>query len=162
MDPSNEQNNSGIMDEQNENISMPAVRQRAKQVRDSTKIHNKDRITPLPSAIPPPSQAAQLPLPHGGHMPMNPLQLHMEMAKHFRQIQEQQDKLTKEAMTKEIINETINKNNLIDGKLAAQIAAANCPEMNELAGVLKTEITASLDAVMTPIIESIVGRFLQA
>ena len=162
-DPSNEQNNSGIMDEQNENISMPAVRQRAKQVRDSTKVHNKDRITPLPSVIPPsPSQAAQLPLPHGGHMPMNPLQLHMEMAKHFRQIQEQQDKLTKEAMTKEIINETINKNNLIDGKLAAQLAAANCPEMQELAGVLKTEITASLDAVMTPIIESIVGRFLQA
>ena len=61
-----------------------------------------------------------------------------------------------------IINETINKNNLIDGKLAAQLAAANCPEMQELAGVLKTEITASLDAVMTPIIESIVGRFLQA
>merc|ERR1712223_207292 len=162
-DPSTEHNRVGNMDESDANCQMQPVRQRAKQVRDSTKIHNKDRITPLPSVIPPlPSQATQLPLPHGGHMPMNPIQLHMEMAKHFKQIQEQQDKLTKEAITKEIINETINKNNLIDGKLAAQIAAANCPEMNELAGVLKTEITASLDAVMTPIIESIVGRFLQA
>ena len=161
-DPSTETNSSGIVDEQNENCPMPPIRQRAKQVRDSTKIHNKDRITPLPSAIPPPSQATQLPLPHGGHMPMNPLQLHMEMAKHFRQMQEQQDKIAKEAITKEIINETINKNHLIDGKLAAQIAAANCPEMHELTGLLKTEITASLDAVMTPIIENIVGRFLQA
>ena len=162
-DPSTEHNRGGNMEESNTNCQMPPVRQRAKQVRDSTKVLNKDRITPLPSVIPPlPSQTTQLPLPHGGHMPMNPLQLHMEMAKHFKQIQEQQDKLTKEAITKEIINETINKNNLIDGKLAAQIAAANCPEMNELAGVLKTEITASLDAVMTPIIESIVGRFLQA
>ena len=166
-DPSTEQNKSDIMDQQIENYQSQTgeqkIRQRAKQVRDSTKMHNKDRITPLPSVIPSqPSQATHLPLPHGGHMPMNPLQLHMEMAKHFRQIQEHQDKMTKEAITKEIINETINKNNLIDGKLAAQLAAANCPEMQELAGVLKTEITASLDAVMTPIIESIVGRFLQA
>ena len=46
----------------------------------------------------------------------------------------------------------------VDREGAAQLAAANCPEMQELAGVLKTEITASLDAVMTPIIESIVIR----
>ena len=162
-DPSTDHDNNSFIDlaEQNENCSMPPIRQRAKQVRDSTKIHNKDRITPLPPGIPSSQHPSSLPLHHGGHMPMNPLQLHMEMAKHFRQIQEQQDKIAKEAITKEIINETINKNNLIDGKLAAQIAA-NCPEMQGLAGLLKSEITASLDAVMTPIIEGIVGRFLQA
>ena len=58
-DPSTEQNNSDMIDQQHENYPPQPVRQRAKQVRDSTKIHNKDRITPLPSVIPSqPSQAS--------------------------------------------------------------------------------------------------------
>ena len=80
------------------------------------------------------------------------LQVHyMEMARRF--IQEQQDKLTKEAITKEILNDTINKNT----DIADRIAAIS-PELKGLADVLKSEIAASL----TVIIDSIVGKFLHA
>jgi hypothetical protein len=92
-----------------------------------------------------------------GHLPpptnLPPaMQVHyMEMARRF--IQEQQDKLTKEAITKEILNDTINKNT----DIADRIAAIS-PELKGLADVLKSEIAASL----TVIIDSIVGKFLHA
>lgn len=89
------------------------------------------------------------PLPPPANLPPA-LQVHyMEMARRF--IQEQQDKLTKEAITKEILNDTINKNT----DIADRIAAIS-PELKGLADVLKSEIAASL----TVIIDSIVGKFL--
>ena len=75
---------------------------------------------------------------------------YMEMAR--RLMQEQQDKITKEAITKEIISDTITNNSDIAEKLVAI-----SPELKGLADILKTEITQSLAII----IDSIVGRFLQ-
>ena len=75
---------------------------------------------------------------------------YMEMAR--RLMQEQQDKITKEAITKEIISDTITNNSDIAEKLVAI-----SPELKGLADILKTEITQSLAVI----IDSIVGRFLQ-
>ena len=85
-------------------------RQRAKQVRDSTKVH--------PSHFK--DGPGNMPIFPGASTPgVNPLQAqYMEMARRFF-LQEQQDKITKEAITKEIINDTIAKNNDIASKLVA-------------------------------------------
>ena len=72
---------------------------------------------------------------------------YMEMAR--RLMQEQQDKATKEAITKEIISDTITNNSDIAEKLVAI-----SPELKGLADILKTEITSSLAVI----IDSIVGR----
>ncbi len=73
------------------------------------------------------------------------------MARKF--LQDQQDKATKEAITKEILNDTLGKNNDLTNKLIS----IN-PELKGLADLLKSEINASLAII----IDSIVGRFLQA
>nr|XP_040565319.1 uncharacterized protein LOC121115195 isoform X2 [Lepeophtheirus salmonis] len=102
------------------------------------------------TSIPPPPP----PIPSHPSTPFGPPALqfqYMEMARRF--IQEQQDKITKETITKDILNETIHKNNNIANKLA-EIS----PELQGLAEILKSEITASLAVI----IESIVGRFLHA
>ena len=80
-----------------------------------------------------------------------PVQMHyMEMARKF--LQDQQDKATKEAITKEILADTVGKNNEMAEKLVSI-----SPELKGLADILKSEITASLALI----IDSIVGRFLQ-
>jgi hypothetical protein len=116
-------------------------------LRSAASLHRREKLSatdftnPLLNGPPPPP--ANLP---------PALQVHyMEMARRF--IQEQQDKLTKEAITKEILNDTINKNT----DIADRIAAIS-PELKGLADVLKSEIAASL----TVIIDSIVGKFLHA
>ena len=79
------------------------------------------------------------------------VQMHyMEMARKF--LQDQQDKATKEAITKEILADTVGK----DTALRDKLISIN-PELKGLADVLKSEITASLALI----IDSIVGRFLQ-
>lgn len=79
------------------------------------------------------------------------VQMHyMEMARKF--LQDQQDKATKEAITKEILADTVGKNN----DIAEKLVSIN-PELKGLADILKSEITASLAII----IDSIVGRFLQ-
>ena len=84
--------------------------------------------------------------------PQNVVQMHyMEMARKF--LQDQQDKATKEAITKEILADTVGRNNDIAEKLVSI-----SPELKGLADLLKSEITASLAII----IDSIVGRFLQA
>ena len=115
--------------------------------RSAASFHRREKVSatdftnPLMNVPPPPP--ANLP---------PALQVHyMEMARRF--IQEQQDKLTKEAITKEILNDTINKNT----DIADRIAAIS-PELKGLADVLKSEIASSL----TVIIDSIVGKFLHA
>ena len=75
---------------------------------------------------------------------------YMAMARKF--LQDEQDKATKEAITKEILADTVGKNNDIADKLVS----IN-PELKGLADILKSEITASLAII----IDSIVGRFLQ-
>ena len=84
--------------------------------------------------------------------PPNALQLqYMEMmARKF--FQDQQDKATKEALTKEILAETVGKNHEIEKSLTAI-----SPELKGVADVLKAEITASLG----PLIDTILGRFMQ-
>ena len=116
-------------------------------LRSAASLHRREKMTasdftnPLFNVFPPPPPN----LPPA-------LQVHyVEMARKF--IQDQQDKLTKEAITKEILNDTINKNT----DIADKIAAIN-PELKGLADVLKSEIASSL----TVIIDSIVGKFLQA
>jgi hypothetical protein len=76
---------------------------------------------------------------------------YFEMAR--RLYQEQQDKLTREAITKEILNDTINKNT----DIADRIAAIS-PELKGLADAIRSEIATSL----THIIDSVVGKFLHA
>ncbi len=94
-------------------------------------------------------QPIQPPISLGGN---SVVQMHyMEMAKRF--LQDQQDKATKEAITKEILADTVGKNNDIAEKLVSI-----SPELKGLADILKSEITASLAII----IDSIVGRFLQA
>eukprot|EP00090_Calanus_glacialis_P046987 TRINITY_DN9510_c0_g1_i1.p1 TRINITY_DN9510_c0_g1~~TRINITY_DN9510_c0_g1_i1.p1 ORF type:complete len:906 (-),score=219.41 TRINITY_DN9510_c0_g1_i1:1251-3563(-) len=87
--------------------------------------------------------AEPLPLPPST---LNPN--YMDLAKRF--LQEQQDKVTKELITKDIVHSTIGKNE-IENKLAAI-----SPELEGLADILKSEITTSL----TIIVDSIVQRFL--
>ena len=84
--------------------------------------------------------------------PPNALQLqYMEMmARKF--FQDQQDKATKEALTKEILADTVGKNHEIEKSLTAI-----SPELKGVADVLKAEITASLG----PLIDTILGRFMQ-
>ena len=84
-----------------------------------------------------------LPLPPNS---LNPN--YMDLAKRF--LQEQQDKVTKEMITKDIVRSTLAKNEIAD-KLAAI-----SPELEGLADILKSEITTSL----TIIVDSIVQRFL--
>jgi hypothetical protein len=100
-----------------------------------------------------PTKAPPHPTPPSvGGAPPSVVQMHyMEMARKF--LQDQQDKATKEAITKEILSETVGKNNDIADKLVS----IN-PELKGLADLLKSEITASLAII----IDSIVGRFLQA
>ena len=131
----NDENEDPAKEEEEPSVHVP--RQRAKQVRDSTKVQHKD-LTSSPS------------LPFLAGNAVNPLQAqYMEMARRFL-LQEQQDKITKEAITKEILNDTISKNSDIASKLVAI-----SPELQGLADILKTEITASLAII----IDSIVGRF---
>ena len=87
--------------------------------------------------------AEPLPLPPST---LNPN--YMDLAKRF--LQEQQDKVTKELITKDIVHSTIGKDEIAD-KLAAI-----SPELEGLADILKSEITTSL----TIIVDSIVQRFL--
>ena len=75
---------------------------------------------------------------------------YMDLAKRF--LQEQQDKITKDMITKDIVHSTIGRNEIAD-KLAAI-----SPELEGLADILKSEITTSL----TIIVDSIVQRFLTA
>ena len=89
--------------------------------------------------------AEPLPLPP---TPLNPN--YMDLAKRF--LQEQQDKITKEMITRDIVHSTIGRNDIAD-KLAAI-----SPELEGLADILKSEITTSL----TIIVDSIVQRFLTA
>jgi hypothetical protein len=93
------------------------------------------------------------PLLNGGveSLPLPPTSLnpnYMDLAKRF--LQEQQDKVTKEMITKDIVHSTLGKNEIAD-KLAAI-----SPELEGLADILKSEITTSL----TIIVDSIVQRFL--
>jgi len=84
-------------------------------------------------------------------LPLPPTSLssnYMDLAKRF--LQEQQDKVTKELITKDIVNCTIGKNEIAD-KLAAI-----SPELDGLADILKLEISSSL----TIIVDSIVQKFL--
>merc|ERR1712223_1843840 len=105
-------------------------------------------LTPnLPTGLPPTG------LPGNNNLLPNnlPVQMHyMEMARKF--LQDQQDKATKEAITKEILADTVGKNNDMAEKLVSI-----SPELKGLADLLKSEITASLALI----IDSIVGRFLQ-
>ena len=95
--------------------------------------------------LPPFPPAPQLHL--GGHHQPN----YVDIAKRF--LQDQQDKITKELITKDILGCTINRHADIADKLAAI-----SPELEGLADILKSEITTSL----TIIVESIVQRFLAA
>lgn len=97
-------------------------------------------IDPLVTPPPLPPTAA------GG--PLNPN--YMDLAKRF--LQEQQDKITKEMITRDIVHSTLGRNDIAD-KLAAI-----SPELEGLADILKSEITTSL----TIIVDSIVQRFLTA
>merc|ERR1712223_582640 len=105
-------------------------------------------LTPnLPTGLPPTG------LPGNNNLLPNnlPVQMHyMEMARKF--LQDRQDKATKEAITKEILADTVGKNNDMAEKLVSI-----SPELKGLADLLKSEITASLALI----IDSIVGRFLQ-
>ena len=75
---------------------------------------------------------------------------YMEMAKQIMQFQEQQDKITKETITKEILSGAIN-----NAEIASKITAV-APDLKGLSDILKTEITASLAVI----VDTIVGRFL--
>merc|ERR1712223_2020204 len=104
-------------------------------------------VTSSPVGLPPTALPA-----NNNMLPNNlPVQMHyMEMARKF--LQDQQDKATKEAITKEILADTVGKNNDMAEKLVSI-----SPELKGLADLLKSEITASLALI----IDSIVGRFLQ-
>merc|ERR1712223_847109 len=106
-------------------------------------------VTSSPVGLPPTALPA-----NNNMLPNNlPVQMHyMEMARKF--LQDQQDKATKEAITKEILADTVGRNNDFDKLFNVS------PELKglaELKDVLKSEITASLALI----IDSIVGRFLQ-
>ena len=98
--------------------------------------------------LPPFPPAPQLHL--GGHHHQPPPN-YVDIAKRF--LQDQQDKITKDLITKDILGCTINRHADIADKLAAI-----SPELEGLADILKSEITTSL----TIIVESIVQRFLAA
>jgi hypothetical protein len=85
------------------------------------------------------------------HLGSHPAANYVDIAKRF--LQDQQDKITKELITKDILGCTINRHADIADKLAAI-----SPELEGLADILKSEITTSL----TIIVESIVQRFLAA
>ena len=89
--------------------------------------------------------AEPLPLPPST---LNPN--YMDLAKKF--LQEQQDKVTKELITRDIVDIYVGKNDGIAEKLAAI-----SPELDGLADILKSEIKTSL----TIIVDSNVQRFLQ-
>ena len=88
----------------------------------------------------------------GSHPPgaQQALQIHyMEMmAKKF--LQEQQDKATKEAITKEILADTVGKNNDIITEKLVSIS----PDLKGLAEVIKTEITSALAVMIGPIVNN--------
>jgi hypothetical protein len=76
---------------------------------------------------------------------------YMDFAK--RLLQEQQDKITKEMITRDIVASTIGNRNEVADKLSAI-----SPELDGLADMLQSELTTSL----TIIVDSIVQRFLSA
>ena len=84
-----------------------------------------------------------LPIPPS---PMNPN--YMDLAKKF--LQEKQDQLTKEMITRDIVDSTIGKNEI------AEKLKAISPELEGLADILKSELKTSL----TIIVDSIVQRYL--
>merc|ERR1712012_983252 len=84
-----------------------------------------------------------LPIPPS---PMN--QNYMDLAKKF--LQEKQDQLTKEMITRDIVDSTIGKNEI------AEKLKAISPELEGLADILKSELKTSL----TIIVDSIVQRYL--
>ena len=94
------------------------------------------------------------PFMNGDHpLPLPPSSVnsnYMDLAKRF--LQEQQDKITKDMITKDIVHSTIGRNDI------AEKLAAISPELEGLADILKSEITTSL----TIIVDSIVQRFLAA
>merc|ERR1712223_853160 len=123
-----------------------------KKLRDNES--NEENIDPKVNGVgstPPPTSIGSgtgVPFPPNS---TNMVQMHyMEMARKF--LQDQQDKATKEAITKEILADTVGK----DTALRDKLISIN-PELKGLADVLKSEITASLALI----IDSIVGRFLQ-
>jgi len=90
-------------------------------------------------------KADSLPLPPTS---LNPN--YMDLAKRF--LQEQQDKVTKEMIMKDIVQSTLARNEIAD-KLAAI-----SPELDGLADILHSELNTGL----TIIVESIVQRFLSS
>ena len=86
-------------------------------------------------------------------LPLPPTSLnpnYMDLAKRF--LQEQQDKVTKEMIMKDIVQSTLARNEIAD-KLAAI-----SPELDGLADILHSELNTGL----TIIVESIVQRFLSS
>ena len=84
-------------------------------------------------------------------LPLPPTTLnpnYMDLAKRF--LQEKQDQLTKEMITRDIVDSTIGKNEI------AEKLKAISPELEGLADILKSELKTSL----TIIVDSIVQRFL--
>ena len=84
-------------------------------------------------------------------LPLPPTTLnpnYMDLAKRF--LQEKQDQLTKEMITRDIVDSTIGKNEIADKLKAIS------PELEGLADILKSELKTSL----TIIVDSIVQRFL--
>ena len=87
--------------------------------------------------------AEPLPIPPS---PLNPN--YMDLAKRF--LQEKQDQLTKEMITRELVDSTIGKNEIADKLKAIS------PELDGLAEILKSELKTSL----TIIVDSIVQKYL--
>lgn len=128
---------------------------------DESEVHQEKKVkedndeNADPKGINGDASSSPSPLNNAGNNNLPPssmVQMHyMEMARRF--LQDQQDKAAKEAVTREILADTIGKNNDIAEKLV-NIS----PELRGLADLLKSEITSSLAII----IDSIVGRFLQA
>ena len=87
--------------------------------------------------------AEPLPIPPS---PLNPN--YMDLAKRF--LQERQDQVTKEMITRDIVESTIGKNEI------AEKLKAISPELEGLADILKSELKTSL----TIIVDSIVQKYL--
>ena len=88
--------------------------------------------------------AEPLPIPPS---PLNPPN-YMDLAKRF--LQERQDQVTKEMITRDIVESTIGKNEI------AEKLKAISPELEGLADILKSELKTSL----TIIVDSIVQKYL--